>query len=939
METSKEMSLKRLGSTHENYLRMLILLIPYVDYDFFYETNISKEENLKPKIINALQRYGGFNNLDMINSLIDFYYPGEKYDIDDLYKRILEISKSLLTYHDNRLCIDMFDSHDTMSFTSFFNNKVLDYLEVNKLMSNTLLIAFYNVYYDYNIQYCLERNLIQSISVVNHQLDLVLSNGIAETHTHVVGSIPFERQWNWLAHEIYDENNDVKRLLEMLENNVGIKCQKERYGYKGDLYLLIKTVLILRLIMMIYVTKIAEGYSLVTFEEFINELGDSYDDKYFLYKLLNVVENQEAYDKFNFDDLDGILSIIKIKLRYNVDLKKEHINYEFNEENTIDSFSQKIYKNLIKLFCKDIDRCNVNEYIEYVFQHLTIEHIYNVKDDALFKKIFLYYIRVKNFIHSFITQSSDIKGFLEFQSFFRRQGSIIDIPSHMFSNIFDEYLYENVQFLEIRVGHVKFENSIEKRGLNLIHGQENELREIFYRTILNFVNSYIKYLNNISDTMSFEIPQVGLILHFNKRYDYINKCWQEFYRTGDDSLIRYKEYQKECFLNLIVFQSIRDEIPYAEDYLIEIDAASNELHTEPWVFAPIFRSVKTKYANLLKNKAMNYGINIKLRKSLGITYHVGEVFYSIISGLRHIDEVIEYFGFQNGERLGHATVLGLSLDDYTNTHQIITLPAIELLDNWLWLHRLKSKYNLFKDISIAYFEEKIWDIVHFIYDDQNGNLIDNISIHDLFKAYEKQFEDLDLLNDIREDCRCSSSSCSKNCIFKTQDNLNEKMLLLSRHCTYFLNRMLRKVQININDYSIKKIYKETQQYLIDKIARKGIIIETNPVSNINIGEIKGMDSHPILMLNNSFKNDYNRVMVSVNTDDPGVFSTTLRNQYGYILEILKQQGIPMEKALLWVDQVRKNGLNSTFIYKKRKTKSQVLKELNEMKRAIEDRIG
>ena len=69
-----------------------------------------------------------------------------------------------------------------------------------------------------------------------------------------------------------------------------------------------------------------------------------------------------------------------------------------------------------------------------------------------------------------------------------------------------------------------------------------------------------------------------------------------------------------------------------------------------------------------------------------------------IKGLRHIDEVIEYFGFQNGERLGHATVLGLSLDDYTNTHQIITLPAIELLDNWLWLHRLKSKYNLFKDI-------------------------------------------------------------------------------------------------------------------------------------------------------------------------------------------------------------------------------------------------
>ena len=44
METSKEMSLKRLGSTHENYFRMLILLIPYVEYDLFYDTNISKED-------------------------------------------------------------------------------------------------------------------------------------------------------------------------------------------------------------------------------------------------------------------------------------------------------------------------------------------------------------------------------------------------------------------------------------------------------------------------------------------------------------------------------------------------------------------------------------------------------------------------------------------------------------------------------------------------------------------------------------------------------------------------------------------------------------------------------------------------------------------------------------------------------------------------------
>ena len=111
-----------------------------------------------------------------------------------------------------------------------------------------------------------------------------------------------------------------------------------------------------------------------TFEEFINELGDSYDDKYFLYKLLNVVENQEAYDKFNFDDLDGILSIIKIKLRYNVDLKKEHINYEFNEdikevsydpENVKHDYTISIIKNEQELAQVNIeDNITVSTYIK-----------------------------------------------------------------------------------------------------------------------------------------------------------------------------------------------------------------------------------------------------------------------------------------------------------------------------------------------------------------------------------------------------------------------------------------------------------------------------------------------------------------------------------------------------------------------------------------------
>ena len=567
-----------------------------------------------------------------------------------------------------------------------------------------------------------------------------------------------------------------------------------------------------------------------------------------------------------------------------------------------------------------------------------------IKDlKSFFFIIYLHYIRVKNFIHSFIVQSSAIKGFLEFQYFFRRQHMIFDIQPNMFKNIFDTYLYDQVKFLEIRIGHVKFKYSSKQENYENLYASKinvNETIKIYYKTVLDFVTSYLTFLKTLPSNSL--VPQVGLILHFNKRYDDIEKCWDNYFKVKDDSLIRYKQYQEECFLNLIIFQKIRAEIPYADEYLIGIDGASNELFSEPWILAPIFRSVKDKYKSILKDKAFNrYGIKLLATKDLGITYHVGEVFHSIASGLRHVDEVIDYYGYQNGERLGHGTILGISIDSYVDNHRIISLPTIELLDNLLWLYHLKAYKNLFKDISISYLEEHIWKITHFIYD-INGHLGGNsegINIHHLYLAYKKQFTGLDFVKDEYYLLNCEANFSNKNCIFKNFKNWNEDLLFYSRHCRCFLKKMTRMIQIDTSDKTIINIYKEAQQYVINKIACKGIIIETNPVSNANIGEFNSMNDHPIFMMNDSFDKDHNHVMVSVNTDDPGVFGTTLKNQYGFILQVLIDKGVPMEKALKWIDMTRENGLNSTFINRTKKTKKEIEEELKEIKRILEEKLN
>lgn len=938
-----------MSNSRENYLRMLILSIPFLDCIFFYKYDFSQKE-FERMMMAAIEHYGHSYNLDMTKTLIQFYYPKESYNHKDLLNTLENISISLLTYHHNRLCVDMFDDYifdESREYVSFYKNKVLDYIELNKLISDSLLMAFYNYHYGYNLEYCIHNHIIQPISVVNHQLNTYLLKGIAETHTHVVGSIPFERQWNWIHYQILNHDESTYQILDKIDENSNVQFQKDMYGYNGSLKNLITSSVILRLLLMLFLAYLPY-HKKDNLKKFLCEMEKNFgheEKNIFVQVILSCLGKSDGYNVNNYQ-MDTLIKEIE-NILYKNDIQKREVYL----------FSQKVYFDFVRKFLtlefidQHIGEYNrqhfCSQYIEYIFQFESIKYI-STHYDENFEKLFLHYIRIKNFIHSFIAHSSDIKGFLEFQYFFKRQGMIYDIPQNMFTNIFNTYIYDNVQFLEMRIGHVNIQTSNKKKEdiiPEIKYKHLDDLLKTYVSTLLNFIKSYLNFLNSLNTTLglnelSEDVPQVGLILHFNKRYDDIHKCWENYFQVRDDSLLRYKEYQNICFLNLIVFQKIREKVIYADEYLIGIDGASNELLTEPWVLAPIFRSVKARYSHTLKKQALKYDIHLHSTKEMGITYHVGEVFHSIGSGLRHVDEVIDYYGFQNGERIGHGTVLGISIDDFVHSHKIISLPAIEFLDNLLWLHHLKSTNNLFKDVSISFLEEAIWKIAHFIYDIDGklGGDSKGIDIHHLYLAYKKQFNCLDFIENSSAPGKCLANFDDKHCIFRCKKYWDENLLFYSRHCKCFLINMTRVIQIHIDNEMIRMIYKEAQQFIIDKIARKGIVVETNPLSNITIGEIDSIKDHPVFKMNDSFHVDHNHVMVSINADDPGVFGTTLKNQYGFILNALLDSGISMEKSLMWIDMARENGLNSTFINRRKKTKSEIINELNEMKNDLEEKI-
>ena len=63
---------------NETYLRMLILLLPYLDINFFNKTDFDYTE-LEETILLSIKYHGQFNDIDEIKNIIQYYYYKEKY--------------------------------------------------------------------------------------------------------------------------------------------------------------------------------------------------------------------------------------------------------------------------------------------------------------------------------------------------------------------------------------------------------------------------------------------------------------------------------------------------------------------------------------------------------------------------------------------------------------------------------------------------------------------------------------------------------------------------------------------------------------------------------------------------------------------------------------------------------------------------------------------
>lgn len=439
------------------------------------------------------------------------------------------------------------------------------------------------------------------------------------------------------------------------------------------------------------------------------------------------------------------------------------------------------------------------------------------------------------------------------------------------------------------------------------------------------------------------------VVHFTKEPD-----------RDKESLYRHFYKRQQVQRQARAIAALRENGSPAAERIHGIDAAAAEIGCRPEVFSQAFRYLKNhSVSQKLQNGLAADGVR-KNRSIMG-TYHVGEDFLDVTDGLRAIEEAVCFLNLRCGDRLGHALVLGIDVDEwYEKKSNRILVSKQDYLDNLVWLHAKIRKYALTEcEAALTYIERRFDEYFNEIYmqnlsreDYRNvvrkaaeyfdghrvihgyHNESPRFGINEYYDAWKLRGDDPELY---RDGFFCPKPLQSDEWDYHGINREYPQNYRIRYHpetailyYMYHYNQGVRKtgsqiVEIKVNPRMIGAA-KKVQERMQKEIAGIGVGIETNPSSNYLIGTFRRYDRHPVIKWYNmgltcdpELLKACPQIQVSVNTDDQGVFSTYIENEYAY-LALALEKSKDSEGNLLynrsfilqWLENLRRMGIDQTF---------------------------
>ncbi|MDE7220272.1 MAG: hypothetical protein K2O45_11730 [Oscillospiraceae bacterium] len=363
-----------------------------------------------------------------------------------------------------------------------------------------------------------------------------------------------------------------------------------------------------------------------------------------------------------------------------------------------------------------------------------------------------------------------------------------------------------------------------------------------------------------------------------------------------------------------------------------IDGCANEVDCRPEVFAAAFRFLRGFQTTDLNAPS---ALLPRFRHRLSLTYHAGEDFYDIADGLRAIDEAICFLDYRRGDRIGHALALGVDPQvHYQAKSMHIVLPQQNYLDNLVWLlYRCRALGVCIDPQQYGLMQQEALRLLRNIY----GPVMED-------NGWSVTLQDYYCSMMLRGDEPCLYQTLS----FQEPDDMDEysrwqtvpdrpgqqlaayrsSRTVAGLYASYHYNRLVKEegqkpIRVPVRPEYIT-VMRQAQDAMQRYLAERGIVIECNPSSNVLIGTFGEYGRHPITRFNNldltgSVDSGIPQLHVCINTDDLGVFDTSLEFEYALLYHALSVQvsknGQPRydrESILRYLRSVQEMGMQAVF---------------------------
>lgn len=692
--------------------------------------------------------------------------------------------------------------------------------------------------------------------------NLITREKINENHFHLGGSAPMvDLSWIYLMNHPFGQEDKYKKFWENKESYYQSSVS-HRLSHQSDMETLAKIAAWIRLYLF---EKIVLNKKKGTNDN--NSPRNNLDiDLYRIYLMLN--GNAELATITN--DLESAISI-------------------YLYDSPFAAFDSKVDYAIITDARVDIDKnCS---YIagERYFTYRCVKYVLQNPKDSFIQTLYYFYLLIKHRFNRLFIQSNNKTGFHNFKEYNDRKDVLMDTK-----------YYRMAINMAVQGNHK--ENCLEQLEVRIT--PKAEVEELRTAINANDAHSYYRspritrferlFPHGISDKEPRKYGD-GTDKHFYVLHFIKQRKPEWFEKEGYDKAPLCREYKnrekyKQEAKTLMQLMENGDE---ACSRIFGIDAASNEVHFRPENFGPAFRYLSSYRIR----QDVPWARRIPdLRK----TYHVGEDFFDVLDGLRAIYEAVQFLELSHGDRIGHGVALGIDVEKWYQIHGKITLPRQNKLDNIAWMLYMIRHWGI--ETTTSYYQELTTEFEKLyleLYDEESPG------IKAYMEAWKMRGDDPECYFSHEPDTsflhttsRWDDNRIRDKKLFKDHAKKNNKVYSIY-HKYHFDTELKRRALESVTQEfkqhfkgEYVKLVKQLQIRMRSYLAEKGIAVESCPSSNFlisNLDEFKEIPTFQLFPIREDAAKGLIRLNVCINTDDQGVFYTSLMKEYTMLAAIMREE--------------------------------------------------